>query len=201
MASCCDKVDNSFASEIDSLIDNHKLDVLVDIYRYCSKKIQRKIREAPGIGDLAPNPEGYIRYLQSVQDNIIDMKKADNDQIIDWFKGKQEDKSHVKDDEDEVVLAYCNLILVNPQAARDKEKIKKVIKESRSEICKWLIDVDRFNYKDFDLNWLLGCPGGLLKKLAKKPIVRKNVIQEVKKQFSNGKLKNEILKIYMEYFA
>lgn len=201
LASCCDKVDNSFVSEINSLIDNHKLDVLVDIYRYCSKKIQRKIREAPGIGDLAPNPEGYIRYLQSVQDNIIDMKKADNDQIIDCLKGKQEDKSHVKDDEDEVVLAYCNLILVNPQAARDKEKIKKVIKESRSEICKWLIDVDGFNYKAFDLNWLLGCPGGLLKKLAKKPIVRKNVIQEVKKQFSNRTLDNQILKIYMEYFA
>ncbi len=39
LASCCDKVDDSFESEINSLTNNRKIDTLVDIYQYCSKTI------------------------------------------------------------------------------------------------------------------------------------------------------------------
>ncbi|MCD5448235.1 hypothetical protein LOB72_05655 [Lactobacillus delbrueckii subsp. lactis] len=140
-------------------------------------------------------------YLKMVQNNIIKMKKADNDKIISWLKKQQEDKKYVNDEEENVTLAYCNLILINPQAVKDKEKIVEVIKKSSSEISKWVIDVDGFDYSSFNLNWLLGCSGGLLKVLARKPIVRKNVAQEVKKQFLNRTLDEPILKIYMKYFV
>lgn len=198
---CSDKVDISFTSEIKALIDNKKINIVVDIYQFCSKKTQKIIREAPEISDLVPTPTEYAMYLKMVQNNIIKMKKADNDKIISWLKKQQEDKKYVNDEEENVTLEYCNLILINPQAVKDKEKIVEVIKKSSSEISKWVIDVDGFDYSSFNLNWLLGCSGGLLKVLARKPIVRKNVAQEVKKQFLNRTLDKHVLKIYMEYFA
>ncbi|MFK5586452.1 SIR2 family protein [Lactobacillus delbrueckii] len=198
---CYDKVDISFTSEIKALIDNKKINIVVDVYQFCSKKIQKIIREAPEISDLVPTPTEYAMYLKMVQNNIIKMKKADNDKIISWLKKQQEDKKYVNDEEENVTLAYCNLILINPQAVKDKEKIVEVIKKSSSEISKWVIDVDGFDYSSFNLNWLLGCSGGLLKVLARKPIVRKNVAQEVKKQFLNRTLDEPILKIYMKYFV
>lgn len=197
LASCCDNIDNGFESEISSLTNNRKIDTLVDIYQYCSKKIQKTIRETPGISDLVCTPAGYARYLGMVHNNIINMKKADNDQIIEWLKKKPKDS----DDEERVALAYCNLMLANPQAIKDKEKINNVIKESSSEIIKWLIDVKGFDYSTFDLNWLLSCSGGLLISLAEKPIVHENVAKEVKKQFLNKTLDDQILKIYMKYFV
>ena len=198
---CSDKVDISFTSEIKALIDNKKINIVVDVYQFCSKKIQKIIREAPEISDLVPTPTEYAMYLKMVQNNIIKMKKADNDKIISWLNKQQEDKKYVNDEEENVTLAYCNLILINPQAVKDKEKIVEVIKKSSSEISKWVIDVDGFDYSSFNLNWLLGCSGGLLKVLARKPIVRKNVAQEVKKQFLNRTLDEPILKIYMKYFV
>lgn len=69
--------------------------------------------------------------------------------------------------------------MVNPQTVKDKEKVVKAIKESSIEISKWLVDVDEYDYNNFDLNWLSRCSGGLLKKLAEKPIVRENVAEKV----------------------
>lgn len=200
LVSCCDKVDDSFESEVNSLTNNRKIDTLVDIYQYCSKKIQKKICKTPGISDLMCTPEGYARYLGMVQNNIINMKKADNDQIINWLKKQSKNKKYANDIND-VILAYCNLILVNPQAIKDKEKVVRIIKDSTSGISKWLTDVDGFDYSTFDLNWLLRCSGGLLISLAKKPIVRKNVAKEVKRQFLSRTLDDQILKIYMKYFV
>lgn len=178
LASYCGMVDNSLVGEIDELIKERKIDTLVDIYLWCSKKIQKKIREVQGIGDLVSTSNGYVRYLNSVRENIISMKKDDNAQIINWLKEQQKSQQRVSDEED-VALAYCNLILVNPQTVKDKEKVVKAIKESSIEISKWLVDVDEYDYNNFDLNWLSRCSGGLLKKLAEKPIVRENVAEKV----------------------
>lgn len=200
LASCCDNIDNNFESEINDLINNQKIDTVVDIYQCCSEEIQKKIREIQGIDDLVPTVKGYINYLMLVQKNIVTMKEDANNQIIKWLKKQQKNKKHAKDIND-VILAYCNLILVNPQAIKDKEKIVRIIKDSTSEISKWLTDVDGFDYSAFELNWLSQCYGGLLAKLAEKPIVRENVAKEVKKQFLNKTLDDQILKIYMKYFV
>lgn len=200
LASHCGKVDSSLSIEIDDLIRERKIDTLVDIYQWCSKEIQRKIREVQGIGDLVYTPNGYVRYLNLVRENIISMKKDDNAKIINWLKKQQKSQQRVSDEED-VALAYCNLILVNPQAVKDKEKVVKVVKESSIEISKWLVDVDGYDYNNFDLNWLSRCSGELLKKLAEKPIVCESVAKEVKKQFFSRTLDNQELKIYMKYFA
>lgn len=200
LASYCGKVNSSFAIEIDDLIRERKIDTLVDIYQWCSKEIRKKIRKVQGIGDLVSTPKGYVRYLNLVRKNIISMKKDDNAKIINWLKKQQKSQQRVSSEED-IALAYCNLILVNPQAVKDKEKVVKVIKESSIEISKWLIDVDGYDYNNFDLNWLSRCSGRLLKKLAEKPIVRENVAKEVKKQFFSRTLDSQELKIYMKYFA
>lgn len=200
LASCCDNIDNNFESEINDLINNQKIDIVVDIYQCCSEKIQKKICEIQGIDDLVPTVKGYINYLMLVQENIVTMKEDANNQIIKWLKKQQKNKKHAKDVND-VILAYCNLILVNPQAIKDKEKIVRIIKDSTSGISKWLTDVDGFDYSAFELNWLSQCYGGLLAKLSEKPIVRENVAKEVKKQFLNKTLDDQILKIYMKYFV
>ncbi len=149
---------------------------------------------------MVPTAKGYINYLMLVQKNIVAMKEDANNQIINWLKKHQKNKKYAEDVKD-VVLAYCNLILVNHQAIKDKEKIVRIIKDSPSGISKWLTDVDGFDYSAFDLNWLSKCYGGLLAKLAEKPIVRENVAKEVKKQFLSRTLDNQILKIYMQYFV
>ena len=82
-----------------------------------------------------------------------------------------------------------------------KEEIKEEIKKSGFEFYKWLVEMDEFDYEQFNILWLNRCSSGLLKTIAKFPNVKKGIAHKMKEAYLNGNANQDILKRYFEYFV
>lgn len=92
----------------------------------------------------------------------------------------------------EQVIGSCvNLFLNNKVCMSDE--IKCVINDSEFRIYKWLINMEEYNYEEFDVSWLGVCLDKLLQTMATTPIVKTKIVNKVSETYISGGLNKRLL--------
>lgn len=146
----------------------------------------------------------YNIYLESVCFGPIEMDQDIEEDIYKTIYNKINNKKNdngfrTYPNQTQVLLTNLINCYLNGKI-NNLDELKKVVKYSDSKMNQWLIDLDEFNYKDFDLNWLSLCHSGLLKTVSKNDTARNEIIKIFKDKFSKNEITSNIENIIVKYF-
>ena len=82
----------------------------------------------------------------------------------------------------------------------DKNRFMAIVAESDDESVKWIVDVEHYDYKRFDLKWLTYCYDVFLNELGSSENVSKKIIDKFYEDYSEGKLEKNVVDKVIRYF-
>lgn len=188
---------------IKSLIIKGKADLLTSLYPFCSKDIQKIIKESNLMQNFSDNILDYLRYLDEIKNDIISPNKKYEAKIIKYLKNNSNSQRHIyPDPREDIVVKFLNNYFMDHKKVIDFTYLKVVINSLNiDDFYKWLIDPSNFNYeKDFDVNWLKRCGEPVLQQIALNKKVKKNIKKALTIEFKNGNNDRELIKIYFKHF-
>ena len=83
----------------------------------------------------------------------------------------------------------------------EKARIRECIRKSNIAELAWVVDWKNDDYANFQCGWLAYCPEALLQTMARHEKVREQIQKMIQKEYLNGTIKKNILRIYFSYFA
>lgn len=177
---------------IKRLVDADYRSLLFEIYHYLGDKCQTAIKQKyktwrPQKG----NGNEYYQYCDGVLSAVIETNRGIEQEILQWIlKGIN---SAVEDNVLKVMGHFCNHIemmknMVNlflSDKIYDIELLKSIVRKSDDEMSKWLLDLEGFDYRKFQCNWLILCHQGLIDLIAKNRTAREKIISVYKEQYGS----------------
>ena len=188
------------SENLNLLVSSSEYDLLIMIYPFVSEEIQNSIREKCKKWKWNGEFKDFILYKNLVNNNLIDSEKnieADVLSILNQIENDSE--GHIPNEYNLVIGVLTNLYL-NDKIIM-KEQVLEEILQSNIPIYKWLIDMDNYDYAQFDIFWLNNCTDKLLKKIGATSSVREKIVKKIKEKYTNGNINNTILRKYFEYFV
>lgn len=183
----------------DFLKDGKSL-IAAKIYQYCSKENQKMIVKyfENNLNNLTW--ESYNLYYEIVINDILNPNSGYEQKIFTNINNIKERYSNCTPNEYENLLTtMCNLYL-NDKIIEVK-KLKEIIKDSEQDNLIFLSDVENFDYRKFDLEWLTSFHGGLLIEISQNGTARANITKKFCEKIEFGDISSQLLKLYFKYFA
>ncbi len=187
---------------IEYLFEEHRIDILTNLYFYSSKSIQRYIQNNLKDYKFENNTKSYVEYSNLVIKKIIDV---DNTIINNMFTTLEKLLSE-SESSDEVVnsppgmdILIALISLYQNQIINDKDKLMQFAIRFNSEELQWRINPEHFNYDNFDIHWLKNLNKTFLEKLSSNKILKLKILNKYKDTFSNA-LEDKLQEIMLEYF-
>ena len=178
--------------------------LLATMYRGCSDNVKAIIKEVFDKWTCPDTGSGYRIYSESVLAGILvpdaDIEKRAFDFLIKHNEEKKKELEQgirtfsLDDLENRLVDLYLSKLLI------DADKLKNIVLTGDDEFSKWLVDIDGYDYNEFNLAWLKHCYPSLLEKLAKNKKVREVVVSKFKEKYASDYNDNKINKIVIKYF-
>lgn len=82
----------------------------------------------------------------------------------------------------------------------DKSAFEEIIRQSDDKLSKWLIDMEHFDYADFDLIWLTYCRETKLAEIASTPTIAEKIKEVFMSEYSRGSVDKRIVDIMIQSF-
>ncbi len=148
----------------------------------------------------------YILYCDAVFSNLIKSDKDIEKQIYKWIVETHSRKNKnvgiftypKSEDCSDVIKQLINLYLNNQ--ILDIKQLNQIVQQFGDMMSKWLIDIEKFDYENFDCNWLELCRPKLLRNISKNKIANANIRKAYKVQSKSKSLSNKIQDIIVDYF-
>jgi len=176
--------------------------MLVDIYPICNDTLQGIIREELKKWHCSNSIKDLTLYSQMLIHDLI--TPNDNAEKLAFIAIEKENK--IVNSEGLVINSgHSNLIghyldLYLNDKLIDKDKFIRLVNESNYNVGKWLIDIENYNYDDFDINWLNGCSDFLLKSISSNEIVKRKIVEKYKGQYFYQFIEKRVTEKIVEYF-
>ena len=190
-----------YSAELLQMTKRANYDLLGSIYGFVSKRIQQQIKKIILNWKWSDTFKDIETYEKFVINNIIEPTRNVEDYIIENIDSTK-NTSGVKfypDQYQQIIGSLLNLLL-NNKVIRKKE-IRMIIKRSDYPVYLWLADPKRYNYKDFNINWLKLCSKELLKTLSEDKEVKSNILKIVRDTAKVETIDNDSMKLILEYFV
>lgn len=138
--------------------------------------------------------DGYHIYSELVLADIIEPDNKIESEALKYMKDKPEGEPKAE----QVIPDFVNLYLENKII--DKGDFESIVKAVNNPVAKWLIDVENYDYADFDLSWLKNCNDSFCEKLAKNTQVKEKIFSKYKEERQSGTNDKQIDEIILKYF-
>lgn len=206
----CKQSGNSYddAEKINNLIGVCGKDFFVNLYENLGINCQKQLLDHFNGWKPENNADDYCLYCDAVLSGVI---KPDIDierRIYDWIAKSCSEKNDNKNSAvkmaprprnySDVIKELINLFLNN--RIQDVECLTNCVKQFGDLASNWLLNLNEFNYEDFDCNWLSMCRPGLLCSIAKNEVANKSILKAYKKQYKSKAVLNKIGDIIVRYF-
>ena len=175
-------------------------DVLAKIYPFCNETIQNEIKHSIEGWKWGDDYQQVNTYESLVMNCDVEANENIEKFILDNLEELKIKCQRAFPSQYEQVIGSITNLYLNDKICM-KEEIKEEIKKSGFEFYKWLVEMDEFDYEQFNILWLNRCSSGLLKTIAKFPNVKKGIAHKMKEAYLNGNANQDILKRYFEYFV
>lgn len=188
---------------VKALLNKRKLSLLVGLYRFCSKDIQKIIKGSNLIQHFSDDEKDYLRYLTEVRDNITVSSKKYEAMIINYLQKNSKTQKYVFPDlRVEIISKFLNNYFMDHKNIVDFPRLKKAVLSSNVDgFYKWLIDYINFDYKNnFNVDWLKRCGQNVIQKIFSHKKIRKDIRKNLNEAFVKGNNDRQLIKIYFQYF-
>lgn len=206
----CKKSENAYddAKKIQKVSEACKIDFCVGFYSNIGSDAQNLIREQ--FHDLKPKDSAsdYILYCDAVLAKIIQPDPDTEEKMYEWIRSaaavkKTDHKSGItrlpkEADYSDVIQKLVNLYLSDQIS--DIEALSEIINEFGDPMSRWILNIESFDYANFDCKWLDLCQPELLKKIAANSIAREKILAAYKKQYESGTVSNNITELIVKFF-
>ncbi len=205
------KYDN--ADEIEKLWTKGAQRLCVEMFLELGEKSESVIKKKFDNWSPQGTQNEYILYCLAVTSKIIEPDDAVEQCIIDYInseknrfeKGKQNNSATIQtfgQNEPayiELMLIMCELNF--QRLITDTERLKKTVLEVGDSLSKWLIDMESFDYSEFDIDWLERCSLTLLKDISKSEKAKKGITRKIQSAYKKGRVNKRVLNMFFEHFA
>ena len=206
LVSFCKKGENLYSDEasVNKILSDDYYSLLAEMYMDSAENVRALIDNVFDGWKCPDSLKGYSLYSTLVLNRIIEPDKVIEARALDFLVHLNEQKQKELKQRIRTFSAYniendlLNLYLLD--LLLDVDKLKEIILKGDDKFSKWLVDVDNFDYNEFDLNWLKHCYPKLLKKLADNKRVRESVILVYKEKYSTEYIDNNTNEIIIKYF-
>ena len=193
---------------ISKIASTCKMSLCANIYANLGEEAQKPIKTLFESWVPDANATDYCLYcdvvLSKIQSPDVDIEKD----IFSWIKTSANEQSNEKNpgikivpkpcDYSSVIQELVNLYL-NDQIG-DIEGLREVVAMVGDSMSQWLLNVDKFDYSQFDCNWLNLCRSGLLRSIAQNDVARKSILIAYKRQYESKAVLSKVNEIIIEYF-
>ena len=178
--------------------------LLIEMYRGCADNVKTVIKSALTKWECPNTSRGYQIYSELVLAGIIAPNKKIEEQACNFLVKHNADKKKERKQgirtypKDELEIYLINLYLSDAFLSGDR--LKKIVQEGEEKFSKWLIDMEGYDYSEFDVSWLKKCYPSLLEKISENKKVKALIIKVYKEKYSSGHIDNRINEIVIHYF-
>lgn len=193
--------------QIKLLVSEKQNEILFEIYPFLGEVAKEAVNEEYAMWSPKENDaEEYYQYCNAI---LTGVKKPDKDieeSILKWisseYNSERKEKNNVPFrqavNHTDVLRQLINLFLGNK--IFDIDRLRIITENTSDELAKWLLDLDKFDYRKFDYSWLLLCADNLLETIAKNENARRNIVLIYKEQYEAMEGREEIHNIIVKYF-
>lgn len=179
---------------------NNKDFLVVDLYPALSEKTQSFIKELYSRHLNEERFQNVVIYPQMV---MAGLREPDADIEDKCFNRLDEINDNRKEGIFEQLSGnpmnrFANLYLAG--LVINKERFTKIVSESEDESAKWIVDVENYNYEQFDVKWLRYCKDEYLIELAGNRTVSKKIQDKFYRDYFDGKLEKPEIDIVLKFF-
>lgn len=193
------KIKTSYYSE--SLLKLAEMDdyiFLSKLYSICDKKIRKKIEETCSKWKYEKGQVDVYEAL--VLCGLTEKKSEIEEDIIKRLDKTQKESEGIQPSTYEELISSLTVLYLNNKICM-VGKVKDKIKESGIDFYEWVVDVDNYDYKNFDVSWLKIATDSLLKTIVDSTNAKKEISKVVRHAYLNGNDDKDLLKIYFKYFV
>lgn len=206
----CNRNGNAYCDldRISKIASTCKMNLCATIYANLGKETQKTVKTLFESWIPGANADDFCLYCDVVLSKIQLPNEDIEKQIFSWIKTSFIEQNDEKNsvikivpkprDYSSVIQGMVNLYL-NDQV-EDVEGLREVADMAGDSMSQWLLNVDRFDYNQFDCNWLNLCHSGLLRSIAHKDVARKNILAAYKRQYESKTVLSKVNEIIIEYF-
>lgn len=184
---------------ISNLLVSKKNSILATIYPYCDEKNKRQIEEYFQKEIKQFTWKFYGLYYQIVSNDIIKPDK-DYEQLIfsNINEIKKQSQGVYPNQYENILITMINLKMNHK--ILNMEKLNDVLNHSEMTEIIFLNDTEHFDYNEFNLDWLLYFSEELLNEIASNKTARTNIAKIYAEKMENGKVNEQLLKIFFKHF-
>lgn len=171
---------------------------LSKLYSICDKKIRRKIEETCSKWKYE---QGQVDVYEAlVLCGLTEKNFEIEEDIIKRLDKTQKESRGIQPSPYEELISSLTVLYLNDKICM-VDKVRDKIKESGMDFYEWVVDVDNYDYKNFDVSWLKIATDSLLKTIVDSTNAKKEISRVVRCAYLNGNDDKDLLKIYFKYFV
>ena len=195
------QIDKSYYS--DTLLELVKKDdysMLTKLYMASDDTIRKEIKKTCANWKWENNDNQVECYKDLVLYDMIEADSKVEKDLLEQLKViEKKTSSGILSSYDTIVQVLAILYLNNKVELT--EQIEKMIKDSDNEMSKWLIDMENYDYNNFEVSWLEISTNSLLRSIAKCETAKKKICKKIRDRYMRGDVDKKILSIYFKYFV
>lgn len=206
----CNQSGNAYcdSDRINKIAKTCKMSLCANIYANLGEEARKPIIALFESWIPDANANDYCLYCDVVLSKIQLPNVNIEKKIFSWIKTSVREQNNKKNPEIKVVSKSRNYsgvikemvnLYLNGQI-RDVEGLREVAIIADDAMSQWLLNIEKFDYNQFDCNWLNLCHSGLLRSIAQNDVARKNILTAYKKQYESKVVLSNVNEIIIEYF-
>lgn len=207
LVSFCEKGDDLFddVESVRKILSEEYYLLLAQIYKKCTESIKQIIKTMFNKWTCPNSESGYILYSEIVLAGIMEPNEYTEDEAIAFLTNNRECKKTqlesgiIIESADELEQYLINLFLSGLFIG--KEKLKDYVLTGDNEFSKWLIDIEGYEYKKFNLIWLKKVVPSFHKRLSENKKVRECIISIYKEKYSSTYIDSKTNEIIIKNFV
>ncbi|MBD5544070.1 MAG: hypothetical protein HDR01_07515 [Lachnospiraceae bacterium] len=170
------------------------------IYPICDEQAKGQIRERLETYMKNAGKESFLLYHDMVMNEIIMPTKEYEKNIWDALPEIKEESRHHSPNMYTILLNDMMNLYLNKKIIL-KDRYQEACRQSEDACIRFLSDMEHFDYKEFELEWLLGFSPGLRETIAANATAGPKIRRQFKEYFMRENDDKKLLKIYFENFA
>lgn len=183
--------------------DKKYTEILIFVYEFCSDALKERIKktiiknlEPENIEDIYTYANWYSMIL--LQTELLKPDEAMENKILEGLE-KEKSDTRISISRLNALEMLIKLLMYNKLI--QKEKFVPYLQEIDKELIEFLMNIDTFDYEQFDLEWFRRMDEDFINKISKNETAKEHIRFLFQEKGKQGILSKELQEIYFKHFC
>ena len=201
---------------IKALFSDQSNFLCIELYPVLGENAKKTIEEKYINWTPMDNADGYIEYCIAAGNDIVEVNADIEIKIFEYIRNEKQKNDSKKVETDQDNRLVISFGLVEPDYIRlsgmlcdlylrkhifNNDLLIETVKYVGDSFSVWLIDLDSFDYNEFDVEWLNRCYPPLLQDIGKNEIAKEGICRKISETYLQGKADKKLMERYFKYIV